>query len=201
MLIWISFWLTYTIVGIILYQPNLSKCKYNITTKDLLKKMFQNMFITFIISIILNRCQIPQIQLPKTVWGYALHILYSFVIGDVFSYATHRLLHHPLLYPIHKIHHQYIVPNTLVGVYSHPIEMILNYLSIWFGLMMTTSYNIWTLMLEATIVSMGILLSHRANVYLLFDFGAKMHNLHHQDPTCNYGFSMIWDWWFGTLKL
>ena len=139
--------------------------------------------------------------LNKSLYGYIIHIIVSFIVGDLCSYSFHRLLHYPYFYHYHKIHHQYIVPHTLVGVYCHPFEMALNYISILIPLTITSSYNDLTLIVEVCVVAMGILLSHRADVNLLFDFGAKMHNIHHQEMNYNYGFSGIYDWVFSTLKL
>jgi sterol desaturase/sphingolipid hydroxylase (fatty acid hydroxylase superfamily) len=144
---------------------------------------------------------LPQQVLSKTIYGYMFHIIVAFLVGDLCSYTSHRLLHFSYFYQYHKIHHQYMVPHTFVGVYNHPFEAALNYIAILIPLTITSSYNDTTLMLETIIIAMGILLSHRADVDLLFDFGAKMHNIHHKEINYNYGFSMVWDWLFGTLKV
>lgn len=198
MLIWISFWLTYLIISTILYDSSFSKSKMVISFCDIIKIIITNMFITLLLSLFIT---LPMIKLSPTLSNYIIHIIIAFIIGDLCSYGFHRLLHTSYFYHIHKIHHRYIIPHTFVGVYCHPIEMMFNYLSILLSLMMTSSYNNLTLMMEASIISLGILLSHRANVNLLFDFGSKMHNIHHQQMNYNYGFSMIIDWLFGTLKL
>jgi lathosterol oxidase len=169
-----------------------------VTTTQLLKTVGVNAIVTLFVSLVF---WIPQIQLPKTFVGYILHIFLSTLVGEFCSYWSHRLLHTSIFYPYHKMHHNYIVPNTLVGVYSHPVEMAINFVSVLIGLTLTSSYNQYTLMLESAVVAMGILLSHRADVDLIFDFGAKMHNIHHRDVNCNYGFLIIFDWIFGTLKM
>ena len=125
MLIWISFWITYLIIGYLLCDVFTSQCKILITTQKLVKTIGLNILMTFIISLIIENKQ-GLFLLPKTLYGYIIHILCSVIVGELCSYTSHRLLHHPFFYQYHKIHHSYIIPHTLVGVYSHPIEMALN---------------------------------------------------------------------------
>ena len=201
LLIWSTFWLTYFIMGSLFYHDRFSLSKMVITTRTLLNNISGNALTTLLLSLMTNLLPCMQMALPKTFIGYGLHVLFALIVGDLCSYGTHRLLHTHYFYHYHKIHHQYIVPHSLVGVYSHPLEMAFNYIAILIGLTSTSSYNDYTLMLETVVVAMGILLSHRANVNLWVDAGAKMHNLHHQHLNCNYGFTMIVDWLFGTLQL
>jgi sterol desaturase/sphingolipid hydroxylase (fatty acid hydroxylase superfamily) len=190
--------MTYLSMGWLLYDESYTKTKVKVTKKDLVKTITTNILVTLCISL-LNI--IPQLKLQQSLLGYIIHILCSFVVGDLCSYGFHRLLHHSSFYHFHKQHHEYIIPHTFVGVYCHPIEMAFNFASILISLTITSSYNNLTLIMETCIVAMGILLSHRADDHLLFDFGAKMHNIHHKELNCNYGFSMIMDWAFGTLLM
>lgn len=200
MLIWLSFWSTYLIIGYLFCDVDTSHSKIVITTRHLIKMITINIVITLLISLMFEYNQ-GLFLLPKTLFWYIIHVLISLVVGDFCSYMTHRLLHLPSFYHYHKIHHLYIVPHTFVGVYSHPFEMMLNYISILIGLTLTSSYNDYTLMIESAFVAMGILLSHRAYDYDIFDFGSKLHNIHHKEMNYNYSFGIIFDWAFNTLKI
>ena len=51
--------------------------------------------------------------------------MFFLIVEDVTFYWSHRLLHHPQFYWIHKKHHQYNISITLAATYAHPIEFIL----------------------------------------------------------------------------
>lgn len=44
-----------------------------------------------------------------------------FLVNDFVFYWSHRLLHHPRLYKIHKKHHQYYVTTGLAAEFAHPV--------------------------------------------------------------------------------
>ena len=44
-------------------------------------------------------------------------------VEEVLFYYSHRLLHHPKLYPhVHKVHHEWQQPVGFVALYAHPLE-------------------------------------------------------------------------------
>lgn len=46
------------------------------------------------------------------------------LINEVLSYTTHRLLHNPLLYKIHKLHHSHTTSISITATFAHPFEYI-----------------------------------------------------------------------------
>ena len=51
-------------------------------------------------------------------------ILMMFV-EDTFFFFTHWSLHQPVLYKIHKIHHEYNTTVSIAGLHFHPIEFFI----------------------------------------------------------------------------
>merc|ERR1739845_282116 len=65
-----------------------------------------------------------------------IQFFWMFVMEDFVFYWSHRLLHHPKLYPyIHKVHHESKSTTSLSSVATHPLEYFLgNSLSSSFGM-------------------------------------------------------------------
>jgi len=52
-----------------------------------------------------------------------IQLFWMFVCEDFAFYWSHRLLHHPKLYPyIHKVHHESKSTTSLSAVATHPVE-------------------------------------------------------------------------------
>ncbi len=189
---WISYWLCYFIGGCFLYQEIESK----VSTQQLLYNLGVNSLLTFLFIPITN--YIPTlIYVPNNLLGYLLRIILALLIGDLCFYWSHRLFHHPYFYLLHKKHHTYVKPNALAGLYCHPLEMLLsNHLSMIIPLKIIVSYSDTMLMIESGIVALNILKSHSG-----YDWVSGLHHAkHHELLNCNYGFSYITDYIFGTYK-
>jgi sterol desaturase/sphingolipid hydroxylase (fatty acid hydroxylase superfamily) len=49
------------------------------------------------------------------------------LVHELCFYYSHRLLHHPSIYPrVHKKHHEFTAPIALAAAYAHPIEHIVS---------------------------------------------------------------------------
>jgi sterol desaturase/sphingolipid hydroxylase (fatty acid hydroxylase superfamily) len=57
---------------------------------------------------------------------HCLQMLFCMLCEDINFYFSHRLLHHPKLYPyIHKIHHEFYNTICIASEYAHPLEFVL----------------------------------------------------------------------------
>ncbi len=194
---WVSFWLTYFIGGCILYNDeSIIKENYSISTKQLLNTIGLNAILTFICIPFANI--IPTlIYVPDTGYGYILRVIMALFIGDLCFYFTHRLLHRPCFYKLHKQHHLYIKPHAFAGLYASPIEMLFsNHLSMILALKLIQSHSNTMLCIESMAVALNILISHSSHDFI----GSPHHDLHHEKMNCNYGFSYIVDIIFGTYQ-
>ncbi|KAF3920119.1 hypothetical protein AA313_de0202188 [Arthrobotrys entomopaga] len=123
--------------------------------------------------------------------------IFSLLVREVLFYYSHRILHHPRLYPkIHKIHHRFTAPVALAAQYAHPIEEIVaNILPITIPPQLLNSHilTFWIFMayelLETTTVHSG---------YDFFLNAAKMHDLHHEKFLIYFGAIGVLDWFHGT---
>ena len=200
---WIAFWATYFLGTFITYNTGnlptgIIRSKKIITAYEIMNTIKVNACLTFLLLPITE--QIPTlIYVPDTWLGYLLRITLALIIGDLCFYITHRLLHHPYLYKYHQKHHEFIVPYSLTGLYSSPVEMILsNHLSMVIPLKLITSHSNTMLMLESAAVAFNILKSHSGYDSELY--GSPHHNIHHKYMIHNYGFLYITDIIFGTYS-
>ena len=130
-------------------------------------------------------------DLWKAIIDTGLHV----VVVDVWFYATHRLLHHPLLYKyVHKLHHRFKAPTAVACMYANPIEFTIgNHLGVALGPVVSnchpyTAYFWFFLSLFNT--------AGCHSGYYIFD--AEAHDIHHEKFRFNYGVGGIMDYLFGT---
>ncbi|MFN8355684.1 MAG: sterol desaturase family protein [Spirosomataceae bacterium] len=143
-------------------------------------------------------------------WGY---LIVSFVllalVHDTWFYWTHRLMHHPKLFPIfHKVHHLSHNPSPWAAFAFHPTEAIVEagFLPIAVLLFPVHRYAIFTFMLFMMVLNV---LGHTG-----FEFYPKgftkhwlgkwfntptHHNMHHRFGKGNYSlYFNLWDRIMGT---
>lgn len=189
----ISFWLTYFIIGYFIDDDNHSILVRNLTNAELYQNLFINMILTFLIIPLTDKIPII-IIVSDGIFGYIVRVGLAILIGDLWLYVTHRLLHYPF-YRFHKQHHIYTNPRALAGLYAHPIEFIFsNHLSMIVPLKLISRHEL--MMLESAFVAFDILMSHNGKGSN--HFSAKYHTLHHERMNCNYSFAYISDKLFGT---
>lgn len=189
----VSFWFTYFVCGYFLDDDKNSISFRNLSKYDLYKTLIINMCLTFLLIPITNK--IPTVIIVSDGFvGYIFRVGLAILMGDVWLYITHRLLHYPF-YRFHKQHHIYTNPHALAGLYAHPIEYIFsNHLSMIVPLKLISRHEL--MMVETAFVAFDILRSHAGR-----DDNhpsAKYHTLHHERMNCNYSFAYVSDKLFGT---
>lgn len=134
-----------------------------------------------------------------------------FVMHDTYFYWTHRLMHHPKLYPyFHKVHHLSVNPSPWAAYAFHPLEAVVE-----IGIFVLFLFTIPIHKLHFFIF---FLLSIIYNVYghlgwELYPKGfaksvvgkwvntSVCHNQHHRFAQGNYGlYFLFWDRLMGTLR-
>lgn len=142
-------------------------------------------------------------------WVYVAQVLFMMVCEDFAFYHSHRLLHHPKLYPyIHKLHHEFYDTISLSSEYAHPVEFVMGNLiplglgvTLLFGKAHLLSFLVFiALRLTETVESHGGYdFPWAITRFLPFGVSSKYHNHHHLKNIGNYGsFFIWWDSIYGT---
>jgi sterol desaturase/sphingolipid hydroxylase (fatty acid hydroxylase superfamily) len=133
------------------------------------------------------------------------------IFEDFFFYWGHRLLHLPLLYPIHKLHHYNYNVIHISSVYVHPLESFIgNIFPSFSGIMVFGPY--FHITSVCVFLAYRIMKTHEQHggydfFPSIFHFSpfsscSNFHNFHHLKNIGNYGsFFTYWDDMFGTSKI
>ena len=142
--------------------------------------------------------------------GCLLDCFLMLMFMDFAMYITHRLVHHPSLFPLfHHFHHRHENTNAISLFVLHPAEVIgFGFLMILF--LVIYPMNFWGLVSYLTINVLWGTLGHSGvepfpkrvrlipGIELLGT--STFHAEHHEHPKFNFGFyTLIWDKVFGTL--
>lgn len=121
-----------------------------------------------------------------------LSMLVFNVIESILFYCVHRLLHCQSLYKrIHSIHHQVISIHPFYSQYQHPVETLLNSMTILIS-MFYVDMSLKTVWILTPILISTNIQSHT--------YENGRHALHHKYFNCNYGIDAFTDKLFGTNR-
>lgn len=149
-------------------------------------------------------------EVEKFGWGYlAFSIILAIFWHDTYFYWTHRLMHHPKLFPyFHKVHHLSHNPTPWAAFAFHPLEAVVEAGVLIFMVILIPMHPIAIFLFLIFMVIMNVL-GHTG--YEIFPkhflktwFGSWQntpthHNMHHQLGKGNYGlYFNLWDKWMKT---
>eukprot|EP01059_Diplonema_ambulator_P019972 TRINITY_DN33655_c0_g1_i1.p1 TRINITY_DN33655_c0_g1~~TRINITY_DN33655_c0_g1_i1.p1 ORF type:complete len:286 (+),score=72.97 TRINITY_DN33655_c0_g1_i1:56-913(+) len=139
-------------------------------------------------------------ELIPSVPVVAFQVAICAILWEIPFYLSHRLLHIPALYRhIHKVHHEYETPISTMGVYAHWIEH-----QILVGPVVCTPYFMGFHMFVSVVWYFvgftGIMGFHSGYTFPWHKMGQKhkLHDLHHELNTGNFGFFGGIDYLLGT---
>ena len=152
--------------------------------------------------------RIEQEELPSLA-VFCCQVVFMVLCEDTMFYHSHRLLHHPSLYPyVHKQHHEFYDVICLSSEYAHPVEYILgNLVPVVLGAILLQgrahmlSQLVFTILrLIETIESHGGYDFPWAVTRMLpWSVSSRYHNYHHLKNLGCYGsFFILWDSVYGT---
>ena len=136
----------------------------------------------------------------------------TLLIHDSYFYWTHRLMHHPRIFPyFHRVHHLSTNPSPWAAMAFHPLEAVVE-----FGILAIVPflYPIHPLAIALFLLLMMIYNVYGHLGYELYPKGFSQskvgrwintsvnHNQHHEHFKGNYGLYFLWwDRWMGTMRM
>jgi methylsterol monooxygenase len=136
-------------------------------------------------------------ELPSF-WTAICHLAAFAIVEEFGFYYSHRLLHHRRLYKhIHKIHHEWTAPVSLVSLYCHPVEFILSNVSPLFLGPLIMGSHLSLLWVWYTIALFNTVHVH-SGYHLPFMPSSEAHDFHHYSFNNMFGALGILDRFHGT---
>jgi len=122
------------------------------------------------------------------------------LLQEVSFFYSHKFLHENkrAYSAIHKLHHTWTAPVSLVGIYCHPLEnLVSNIVPVLLGPMLCRSH------VASILVFLFLGMIHNCAVHSGYWFcdDDGMHDEHHRKFTVNYGVTGLMDSWYGTYSL
>lgn len=153
------------------------------------------------------------IQLRETPWWAVPADALAMVMGmDLAMYVSHRLAHHPWVYPlVHRFHHRHQETNPFSLFVLHPFE-VLGFGGMMIAFLMLYPMSPWGLIIYLNLNILFGTIGHAGveplpgswllRIPLLNLLGTStFHGEHHADHRHNFGFyTLLWDWLFKTLS-
>ena len=146
-------------------------------------------------------------------WAYIPFSIFAYLfVHDTYFYWTHRMMHHPKIFPVmHKVHHESRQPTPWAGFSFHPWESILGAIILPL-LVFLIPIHVGAILFILTLMTIVSVTNHSGFEILpdsvLKSFvgrnwiSAAHHNLHHLNYRCNFAlYFRFWDKVMGTDTL
>lgn len=128
----------------------------------------------------------------------AIRWISSAIWASVWFFASHYWCHgSPLYEHVHCLHHQYSPPRAAMGMFIHPVELLLVNIPASFGPVWWFSFSIGEQVLWLIALAFQLTISH-SGIVVGRGMDATRHDLHHIRHRVNYSNSKYLDYLSGT---
>ena len=158
------------------------------------ENLFWNVFVFQPLSLGSVLYMLPPADNYHSLLAEALYILSQIVVGEVWFYTIHYIIHSKYLYKYHKTHHE---NNEVIGIfalYAHPLDAIITNFGSIFLLHYFIRFSVFHIYLIGTVATVNTIVSSHTGRTCGF------HQNHHRMFRCNYGMNYFMDRLFGTIQ-
>ena len=154
-------------------------------------RLVQNVYGWMPLSLGLTLLIRPVVVWSHPLWQEAYHAFLNLVLGEIWFYTLHRLLHQPCLFWLHRQHHELVTPVGALALYAHPVDAIGVNMGSMLLLHILIGFSFLQLLLIGSVATVStILTSHTGRT-------GGPHQDHHRRYTVNYGTGLFMDRLFG----
>jgi sterol desaturase/sphingolipid hydroxylase (fatty acid hydroxylase superfamily) len=134
----------------------------------------------------------------NSVIEYVLKPVLVFFIADTWFYHMHYAFHYfpGMMKRFHSLHHVYVAPYAINGLWCHPVEMIFVNLPMLLVGPRLVHIQLLPFLVLVALGCISTLLSHDGTDW--YFMSATYHESHHRHVKGNFGISPFWDTVYGT---
>jgi len=187
-----SSWL-YVVASYYDYTKNKSLYAGKLKTHHI-ENLFWNVFVFQPFSLGCLLYMLPPFDYFHSILAEISYIVSQIVVGEVWFYTIHYIIHSKYLYRYHKTHHENSNVIGIFALYAHPFDAIITNFGSIFLLHYFIRFSIFHIYLIGTVATINTILSSHTGTTDGF------HQNHHRVFNSNYGMNYFMDRLFGTIQ-
>lgn len=158
------------------------------------ENLFWNVFVFQPFSLGYFLYMLPPVDNYHSIFAEILYIISQIVVGEIWFYTIHYIIHSKYLYKYHKTHHENSEVIGMFALYAHPLDAIITNFGSIFLLHYFIRFSVFHIYLIGTVATINTIVSSHTGRTCGF------HQTHHRMFHYNYGMNYFMDRLFGTIQ-